>query len=285
METQVVAVDGVAPWKRARIVAFYETYNPENLKNIPEILRVFSGREEVLCAKLHKKYGCHPDILKPEIHDTYDPNYKPVAAPATTGGPLDFRSTSFDARRALRQRDLDNLAQAHPLDNLYKCRLLLPRQDPHFIEHKTQPHTAKPPPEKVRRSVVVPKKPPLLHAIAELHATGPLSLLRACLLAKAKVVVVVRRICSIRGTCTGYLKGFDKHMNVVLLDVTERYVPLGNEPEVVGLAQWATKRNRTAVTRHANQLLIRGDNIVMVYPTHPLPQAPASSTPQSTSIK
>ncbi|KAG9403837.1 hypothetical protein AC1031_005330 [Aphanomyces cochlioides] len=269
--------------KRERIVAFYEKYNPENVKNIPEILRVFAGREEVLCAKLHKKYGCHPDILPgPTTTDAFDITYRPVAAPSSTQDPLDFRSAAFNAQFALKEK---RLAHVQPLDNLYKCRTLLPSHDPNHIQ------TRAPQEKKVKKPAedrVVPKKPPVLHAIAgascimhnvliiglDLYETGPLSLLRACLLAKAKVVVVVRRIASIRGTCTGYLMGFDKHMNLVLLDVTERYVPLhcvnDERGSDTGIAKW--RSHPLTVTRYAKQLLIRGDNIVLVYPTNPLPR-------------
>ncbi|ETV69948.1 hypothetical protein, variant [Aphanomyces astaci] len=245
-------------WQRDRIVAFYESHNPENVKNIPEILRVFAGREDVLCAKLHKKYGCSPDIVAKEDNElsaaaSYDPNFVPKTAPPSRGGPFDCRSASFNAHLALVRNRLDGASLHHPaLDNLYKCRMLLPPRDPQFIQPKVKPATPSVTTDRKSKSTVAPKKPPVLHAIA----------------AKARVVVVLRRISSIRGTCTGYLKGFDKHMNLVLMDVMDKFAPVH-----------AQQQEAPTVTRHIRQLLIRGDNVVLVYPTQPLmPQQNTSST-------
>ncbi|ETW02795.1 hypothetical protein H310_05283 [Aphanomyces invadans] len=268
-------------WQRDRITAFYEKYNPENLVNIPEILRVFSGREDVLCAKLHKKYGCAPDIVcqeaevaeAAEILTEFDPSYTPKTARPSFGGSFDVRCSAFNAHKALVQNRLDNVLSAPPLDNMYKCRQLLPRNHPQFLHTKTNP--TGPTDRKPHDATTGAKKPPILHAIAELHKEGPLSLLHACLMARSRVVVVVRRICSIRGTCTGYLKGFDKHMNVVLFDVTEAFIPLTHPPHSVEPLVRAIApgqlRPPDVVKRFVRQLLIRGDNIVMVFPTQPLP--------------
>ena len=46
---------------------------------------------------------------------------------------MDFFSTKFDALRALYARGLTlPNARALPLDNLYKCRALLPAEDPDY---------------------------------------------------------------------------------------------------------------------------------------------------------
>ncbi|KDO28636.1 hypothetical protein SPRG_06491 [Saprolegnia parasitica CBS 223.65] len=261
--------------KAARITAFYEQYNPENVKNIPEILRVFAGREDVLCAKLLKKYGCQPDLQSlvinvPEPQHAYVPGYEPFVAPPST--PCDHRSATFDAAAALREHErLPHTQPVHPLDNLNKCRALLPPTDPHYNASVGQ---TKPKPAMPAAAKVAPP-PALLDTIGDQFEAGPLSVLRACLKAKAKVCVVIRRVNSIRGTCTGFLKGFDKHMNVVLIDVTERYVPLLRAPEhpsvPPSLAQW--HRTDGVQKRFLRQLLIRGDNVVLVYPTKPLPSS------------
>ncbi|CAM9136525.1 unnamed protein product [Phaeothamnion confervicola] len=54
--------------------------------------------------------------------------------------------------------------------------------------------------------------------------TGPYSLLTKSLEERHRVRVMIRRVNSVRGTCEGLLLAFDKHMNMVLLDVTERYI-------------------------------------------------------------
>jgi small nuclear ribonucleoprotein (snRNP)-like protein len=62
--------------------------------------------------------------------------------------------------------------------------------------------------------------------VADTYLDGPFRVLRRCFLERLRVLVVVRRINSVRGTCSGFLKAFDKHMNLVLLDATQEFVPL-----------------------------------------------------------
>jgi small nuclear ribonucleoprotein (snRNP)-like protein len=49
----------------------------------------------------------------------------------------------------------------------------------------------------------------------EAHQTGPFELLFDCFKHHTPVKVVIRSAASIRGTCTGTLIGYDKHMNLV----------------------------------------------------------------------
>ncbi len=95
--------------------------------------------------------------------------------------------------------------------------------------------------------------------------------LRRCFLEKRRIVVMIRRVNSIRGTCSGFLKAFDKHMNLVLLDVTELFLPfhqyrrfqLENSDK---LETGAVFRDRKLTHRQfSKQLFIRGDNVVMIY--------------------
>lgn len=95
------------------------------------------------------------------------------------------------------------------------------------------------------------------------------------------MLVVVRRVNSVRGTCCGLLKAFDKHLNVLLLDATLDFVPLAAHLQLVedvrdgkrspADAVFSTaspalnRRRRLDVQReHRRQLFIRGDNVVAI---------------------
>lgn len=69
--------------------------------------------------------------------------------------------------------------------------------------------------------------------------TGPLSLLRRLLFERQRVRVYVRREHGMRGYCDALVKAFDKHMNMILFDVDERYCRL----------EWRNERDLTACDR------------------------------------
>ncbi|CAM9323696.1 unnamed protein product, partial [Discosporangium mesarthrocarpum] len=64
----------------------------------------------------------------------------------------------------------------------------------------------------------------------EYEGIGPYSLLHRLHKEKRYSSVMVRRVNSIRGTCTGLIRAFDKHMNILLADVTEVYTTLVPAP-------------------------------------------------------
>lgn len=60
---------------------------------------------------------------------------------------------------------------------------------------------------------------------------GPLQHLQTCLQSRAPVRVWIRHCVGVRGVCEGVVLAFDKHMNIVIGNVTEYYSPfrtLGN---------------------------------------------------------
>ena len=126
----------------------------------------------------------------------------------------------------------------------------------------------------------------------------------------------IRHCVGVRGVCEGVPVVFDRHMNLVLRDVVERYVPFRTIANG-GVTESASKRKRTkrknkkmeqseeeniedvlrteqssslghvtslgshvmppgAITRRLNQLFIRGDSIIMI--NRPLPESPPPQT-------
>uniref|UniRef100_A0AAV1TPP4 Sm domain-containing protein n=1 Tax=Peronospora matthiolae TaxID=2874970 RepID=A0AAV1TPP4_9STRA len=290
-----------------RLRAFYAKHNPGNNQNIAEIVRRFSGREPQLCAKLCQKYGEAPDLTSAgDTSDeattgsvvsvtgaTYQRDFKPFALPIATASPLDVRSGQFDAGRALaaRKEQLElPVTTVFPLDNIQKCRYLLPesdsnRQTLHVKRKKSRPLTA----ANVREVAPVkktggPAVPSLFEQLADTYMDGPFRVLRRCFFERRKVFVVLRRVNSVRGTCCGFLKAFDKHMNLVLLDVTQEFLPHCTHEKVLRQVQKGTRtasdavfsaasgrRNRRVFAgaggtqrEYVKQLFIRGDNVVSV---------------------
>ncbi|KAG7389545.1 hypothetical protein PHYPSEUDO_010190 [Phytophthora pseudosyringae] len=310
----------------ARLRAFYAKHNPGNDQNIAryicakltnvsplvrrrsaEIVLKFAGRERQLCAKLFKKYGEAPDLTsaggaddqaagtkaagsEPVANVTYRRDFKPYAQPKATDSPLDFRSAHFDALKALqapkRQLKLP-VATAYPLDNIQKCRHLLPTSDGNRQTLVARPKKASPSAAAEANAVkkpATPAAPSLFDQLADTYLDGPFCVLRRCFLERMRVSVVIRRINSVRGTCSGFLKAFDKHMNLVLLDVTQEFVPLNTHERLLREVREGKRvasdavfsaadrrRNRRVLAsaggtqrEYVKQLFIRGDNVVSV---------------------
>ncbi|KAG7400481.1 hypothetical protein PHYBOEH_005509 [Phytophthora boehmeriae] len=294
----------------ARLRAFYAEHNPGNEQNIAEIVRKFRGRERQLCAKLFKKYGVAPDLTAPKDDSDqvlandlngkgasstkspckYQRDFKPYTLPLASQSPLDLRSPKFDALQALQtpQKKLKLLVAAYPLDNIQKCRHLLPKSDVNRQDLVVWPKKTTLSAADAKTKAVAKKThattPMLFDQLADTYLDGPFRVLRRCFLERMRVLVVVRRVNSVRGTCSGFLKAFDKHMNLVLLDVSHEYIPPSTHERLLrevreGKRSFsetvfsATDRRRNRVVLgsaggiqhdYVKQLFIRGDNVVSV---------------------
>ncbi|DBA85561.1 TPA: hypothetical protein ACH3X2_000493 [Trebouxia sp. C0005] len=159
---------------------------------------------------------------------------------------LDFFSESFDALRALYTRGLlPPVPKVKALDNVVKCRLILPPELPESWSAWNAAHPKAEASEesikqkelaKHRTAAVLKReqdraaKGNTLDKITEKFKEGPLLLLRRYYKTSVRLQIVTRHASGVRGTATGYLHGFDKFMNLVLMNVDEDYTVMTRVP-------------------------------------------------------
>lgn len=161
---------------------------------------------------------------------------------------LDFFSPLFDAAKALAAPGLKPpRPKARPLDNVAKCRALLPPEleDSAAYRQMLRPVVS---PERKRQAQEVAKmragrvrmmqeqaaakaqQGSTLEGIMDRCKRGPLSWLRQHCQTHTRVRVVTRHGCGVRGCAVGFLVGFDKFMNLILKDVEENYTVMVQVP-------------------------------------------------------
>eukprot|EP00250_Pteridium_aquilinum_P029773 c40102_g1_i1 orf=210-944(+) len=151
-------------------------------------------------------------------------------------GSLDFFSPDFDALKALHAKDLaPPNPRVRPLDNLSSCRRILPEEIPESIINAPAkvPRSAESilaqERAKAHKSTILQKaaererQVKIFDKIAEKLKHGPVGLLAECYQHKLRVKVWTRHTHGVRGSLTGFLLAFDKHLNLVLRDIDEEY--------------------------------------------------------------
>ena len=237
-------------------------------------------------------------------------------------GVIDFLSSKFDPSASLTRASAYDVARANPwmkgssiLDNLGKCATLLPNDDPLHRENQHRIQTQKLIGSKHLGNVFATQETPSRsnnqqetkkrsHAnshpfdtIASHLDSGPHSLLFRIKEQRKRVRIVIRYVNMIRGTLTGTLIAFDKHMNMILRDVEEVYSPrlVDEENNKSNLELELERRRRLSSLetegkpqeasssifansggeyqpgtwnvrrRQMKQLLVRGDMVVSIY--------------------
>ena len=110
--------------------------------------------------------------------------------------------------------------------------------------------------------------------------SGPFSALSGFVASGVKIRVVTRGAVGIRGFLVGVLVAFDKHWNLALVDVDETWTrkrhrkaslpssaKASSSSSEVGLSTirvLKTMRKKEVCTRHAPQVLLRGEHVVLV---------------------
>ncbi|KAK9830583.1 hypothetical protein WJX81_001418 [Elliptochloris bilobata] len=229
----------------------------------------------------------------------------PPPPPLLQDPALDFLSPQFDALRALRTQGLaPPEPDAPPLDNITKCRRLLPAELPesHAAALARRRRAAPPSEDGLARAArsrqlssgaraksrgaadAGPTGSNTILTLARIAvcagAAGPLALLGRCFAECSRVRVVTRHARGVRGAATGELRGFDHLMNLVLADVEEHYLvrlrvvraklrlACGPPPEDGAPPEFEEVQRmgwrQERRTRRLAQVVLRGDSIVLI---------------------
>ena len=224
--------------------------------------------------------------------------YYTISSSQEGSGILEFTSDKFDPHAALHASNF-KLVAANPfaasaplLNYVDQFRTLLPFCDPQRREPVQRSHRKRNQSADNEQSVKTEnmknKIPVFTSLAAQYENSGPLSLLHSIHVQRQRVRVMVRYVDCIRGTLTGYLIAFDKHMNLLLRDVDEVYTSrLTKVIEDADLSKSELELERRKCTevaskrgngdakphnhrvkvgkRHMHQLLVRGDNVVSIW--------------------
>ncbi|KAL6783801.1 hypothetical protein ACKKBF_B05855 [Auxenochlorella protothecoides x Auxenochlorella symbiontica] len=190
------------------------------------------------------------------------------------GSSLNFASRHFDPLAALASDTcLPPVPSAQPLNNLYSYRRLLPTDHEDYLAPATVRSASNESEARVSRrsyqhqlalrSARHATHP--LDAISNGVSGGPLLLLKGAMASGAPLLVVTRHAHGVRGRCTGRLAAFDKHLNLVLRDVSERYTVLMRGKRDGRTVRWQEARQRTL-----RQAFLHGSAVVSVslHPQH-----------------
>ena len=242
---------------RQALVAFYEVHNPSQLAEslLDEIVGKYLGKEPQLLAKLQRRYGEAPQV--PYLSSSSNKNRSsssssynntgggadgggrksPIEIEITNEARIDLLSPHFDAAFTLSLPLLPSLPlqvkipipHAPLLDNLSRCRHLLPPSHEEYLPPLGPSAEAAAAARRdallaSKAAVAAAKGPPVLEALAESLRKGPTALLYRCWKERRRVVVVMRRIDGVRGIVEGELRGFDRHMNIILVEAEEVFV-------------------------------------------------------------
>mmetsp|Transcript_14633 Transcript_14633/g.27424 ORF Transcript_14633/g.27424 Transcript_14633/m.27424 type:complete len:386 (+) Transcript_14633:221-1378(+) len=242
---------------RIRLEAYYTLIAPETIQNRSEWLRKYDQifekyggtyeGERKLASKLAKKYGTAVRLLVAEasanrrdsergvqdaVHESEE--WYRLRPNEIGSGDVNTLSSNFDPLAMLNASN-DTVYEANPwmkdstmiLDNLEKFATYLPEGDPlrkkrrDLLAQKRSGNDASASLMSATRKRQKSTHP--FEEVAQHLNSGPISVLHK--LQKKRVRIVIRYVNAIRGTLTGTLVAFDKHMNMLLRDVEETYSP------------------------------------------------------------
>lgn len=310
------------PSLRRRLEDYYSLIAPEVIANQEEWKQKFDQihlkyggnvkGERILAQKLAKKYGSIVRLRlttssnvekggKKTAIECHPEEWYELKESQNGSGIVDFTSENFDPVAALSWSS-PNIYEANPfakgvpyLDNISKFPVYLPECDPQrkeMIRRDNKASEYNSHPLNVKTASMKNKIPAFTAMAAQYENSGPISLLHSIFVERQRVRIMIRYVDCIRGTLTGFIIAFDKHMNMILRDVDEIYTSRVTKIfEGMELSKSELERERrNCITesfnrirkddtpdaidpthrvkvgrRHLQQILVRGDNIVSIW--------------------
>lgn len=287
--------------------AYYSLIAPETIANqvqwrskFEQIFQKYGGSyegERKLSSKLAKKYGTSVRLLllqqPPDRAETAltndsgkkdkgdsDESWYALTPSECNSGNIDFTSKRFDPSAALNSSEniiLEKnpwLLECRRLDTVTQFALHLPESDPLRIEPRKSNKRVAPSSDGDVGSPKIARELHPFQFVTQSIEAGPLA--RLHVFRKQRVRVVIRYVNAIRGTLTGILVAFDKHMNMILRDVEEDYSmrPYDSEKSNVEIEVERQHKKSGKICcaeeewfgrkRSMKNILVRGDNVVII---------------------
>ncbi|CAB9515937.1 LSM domain [Seminavis robusta] len=279
------------PSLRRRLEDYYSLVNPSATEDavkwrskFDQIYEKYGGTyagERTLAAKLVKKYGgFHVRLLRAESVLVKKKEDSPPTVPRghqreeswfalrpeeQGSGVISMTSDQFDPQAAL-EAPRDQVAQENPwvaqtpfLAHTGQVQHILPKDDPLYKPLRRRTPKAKKETKKTDNH-------PFADIAKDLNY-GPFSVMYRIWEQRQRACVLIRYVNGIRGTLTGRLLAFDRHFNMILTNVEEVYQPrdtstrygVTQEPQNDDKSLWTSRKRRM------RQIMVRGDNVVLVY--------------------
>ncbi|GAX26410.1 hypothetical protein FisN_37Hh040 [Fistulifera solaris] len=281
------------PSLRRRLEAYYQLVSPQQISDehwkdrFAQIWQKYGGTvegERQLARKLHKKYGTQvllqltteetqstkepPGNLSSDAPQQYIEEWYELRPQEQDSGVIIFTSNCFDPVAAL-QQPLHVVAEVNKtafalsqqrLERVDQCRPYLPTCDPQY---------------RAATATIRREAPTMIQKASascwESTAMPSYAILYKAMHSNQKIRVLVRYVDGMRGTITGKLLAYDKHLNLLLQRAQETFSPRNpvEHDETTGMRtvdrEIARRLAGKFQRRSLSQVLVRGDNVVLVY--------------------
>jgi len=227
-------------------------------------------------------------------HEDFDPKKELYSTDAHVNGSTGFKTLAdFERHFSTNESDVSKF-----VDDVKNncCPTPVCLSDPKFlpdipadteVEQSTTVDVTKNRPAPPAKNLTFRPRKPVKNVLSQMlnqESKGPVKLLTDCLTNRRKLKVHIRARCRLRSIISGFLVAFDKHWNLTLTDVDERFckpkclkVARKNRPQDEHSVeiykhfresfQFVSEKQLNHfewVQRHVPQLFVKGDEIILI---------------------